>query len=279
MRASRDYVVGTGVAGWLLDNPNTRRARVAKEWHGEGIETRMIYISYGVPKSASTYTYIVTETVLKTAGHSPIALSTATKGRKSPLNYISPVTSADIDQVRSEIGIKSAVIKTHGAPGPGLIKAIEQGQIFASAVVRDPRDIALSLMDHGAKSRAAGKKDFAEIETTADAIRLLDDQFRRLNAWAKCSKLLVLRYDEVCFDTPTAIKKILDQLGLRTSVERVLAALPDRTLVKQFNHGERDRYKLEMAADTQTIFLRRYKYVYKRYLVARDPALQAGGYQ
>ena len=76
----------------------------------------MIYISFGVPKSASTFTYIVTETVLRVAGDSPVALSETAKGGKSRFNYISEISWSAIERVMSEIGDQSVVIKTHGAP-------------------------------------------------------------------------------------------------------------------------------------------------------------------
>jgi len=157
----------------------------------------MIYISYGVPKSASTFAYVVTEQVLKTAGYSPAAVSEAVKGRRSRLNYIDPIAWSTIEGVMAEIGEQSAVIKTHGAPDQRLLDAIERCEVFASAVIRDPRDIALSLLDHARRSRDQGGGDFAELQIVTDAFKVLDEQFDRLNRWMKCSKVLLLTYDEI----------------------------------------------------------------------------------
>ena len=136
----------------------------------------MIYISYGVPKSASTFTYVVTEQVLKTAGYELATVSDAAKGRKSRLNYIDPIAWHTIENVAAEIGVQSAIIKTHGAPDKCLLEAVERRGVFASAVIRDPRDIALSLLDHARRSRELGGGDFAELETVADTFSVIDEQ-------------------------------------------------------------------------------------------------------
>ena len=232
----------------------------------------MIYVSYGVPKSASTFAYVVTEQVLRTAGYAPAALSDAAKGRRSRLNYIDPITWDAIERAAAEIGEGSAVIKTHGAPDQALLDAIERGELFANAIVRDPRDIALSLLDHARRSRAQGGGDFAALETVEDAFSILDEQFDRLRQWMQCGQVLLLTYDEISFDTEAAVRRIVAQLGLSAAPADVVAALPARGKVDQFNKGVRARYEREMPAATQQILLDRYAEIYRRFLGAPDAA-------
>jgi hypothetical protein len=226
----------------------------------------MIYVSYGVPKSASTFTYVVTETVLRVAGYAPVTLSEAAKGGKSQLNYIDPISWSAIQRAVSEIGEKSAVIKTHGVPDKRLLEAIERGEVFASAVIRDPREIALSLLDHAKRSRSLGVGDFAEIETVTDTFKVLDDQINRLSRWMAIGKVLLLAYDEISFDTESAVQRIIDQLGISVAAANVISALPDRSKIEQFNKGVKKRYESEMPAETQQLFLERYSDVYRRYV-------------
>jgi SAM-dependent methyltransferase len=228
----------------------------------------MIYLSYGVPKSASTFTYVVTEHVLKVAGHPSVKLSEAAKGRKSRLNYIDPVTWPALQRVAGEISNAWTVIKTHGAPDDDILAAINRGDVFASAVVRDPREIALSLIDHAQRSRALGIRDFADITTFDAAMVALDDQINRLKKWMRSDRVLLLNYDEICFDTPSAVRRIIQQLGLKVDPESVLATLPDRDQVEQFNKGTERRYETEMPLDAQKKFLARYSEVYERFLGA-----------
>jgi hypothetical protein len=230
----------------------------------------MIYVSYGVPKSASTFAYVVTEQVLRTAGHRIATLSEAAKGRQSRLNYIDPPSWDAIERVKAEIGERSVVIKTHGVPDQPLLAAIERGEIFAAAVVRDPRGIALSLLDHGKRSRERGGGDFAALETVEDTFTILDEQLARLTRWMQCGRVLLLTYDEISFDTGAAVRRIVDQLGLSVAPARVLSELPDRANIDQFNKGVRARHEVEMPAATQQIFLDRYAEIYRRYLGVSD---------
>jgi hypothetical protein len=232
----------------------------------------MIYLSYGVPKSASTFTYVVTEHVLKVAGHPSAKLSETAKGRKSRLNYIDPVTWPALQRVAAEIGDAWTVIKTHGAPDDDMLAAIDRGEVLASAVVRDPREIALSLIDHAQRSRALGIRDFADVTTFDAAMLALDDQINRLKKWMRSDRVLLLTYDEICFDTPSAVRRIIQQLGkhlgIEVDLETVLATLPDRDQVEQFNKGTERRYETEMPLDAQKKFLARYSEVYERFLGA-----------
>jgi tRNA (mo5U34)-methyltransferase len=230
----------------------------------------MIYISYGVPKSASTFTYVATEQVLKTAGYELATVSDAIKGRKSRLNYIDPITWDTIKRVAADIGVQSAVIKTHGAPDKRLLEAVERRGVFASAVIRDPRDIALSLLDHAKRSRELDGGDFAELETFADTFRVIDEQIDRLKRWMQSSKVMLLTYDEISFSTEMAIQRIIAQLGLSVSPASVISALPARARIEQFNKGIGMRHELEMPVATQQIFLDRYEEVYRRYLACAE---------
>jgi len=231
----------------------------------------MIYISYGVPKSASTFAYVVTKTILDAAGYNTVSLSVRAKGGRSRLNYIDPISWTAIERVRSEIGERSAVIKTHGAPDKQLESAIERGEILASAIVRDPRDIALSLVDHGERSRRAGVSDFANIYSAIDAVDLLDEQMRRLAKWTAGVKVLLLAYDQLCFDTETAVRRIIDHAGLSLTPATIVPALPNKEEVLQFNKGARNRYEAEMPSAIQEVFLRRYADFYRCFFDQQSP--------
>jgi hypothetical protein len=227
----------------------------------------MIYISYGVPKSASTFTYIVTQTVLQVAGYPTVQLPEHVKGVKSRLNYIAAMSWVAIERVKATIGDKSVVVKTHGAPDKRVLEAVARGELYASAVIRDPREIALSLLDHAGRSRSLGIPDFAEFESLTDTFKALDDQFgRRLGLWMQSDNVLLLTYDQIAFDTEAAVGRIIKQLGLSVDVSAVMAALPKRAEVEQFNKGAKKRYETEMPAETQAMFLERYADVYRLYL-------------
>jgi len=225
----------------------------------------MIYLCYGVPKSASTFTYVVTEHILRVAGYAPFRLSAAAKGLDKTLNYIDPISWEAIERVASEIGERSAVIKTHGAPDGRMLEEIGRGNVFGSAVIRDPRDVALSLLDHARRSRIRGDRDFAEIHSLHDTLPLLDEQITRFSQWMRSDGILLIGYNEICFDTAAAAGRIINQLGIGVTQAEVISTLPDRRKIEQFNKGWQKRYATEMRAATQQIFLERYGDLYRRY--------------
>ena len=234
------------------------------------------YISYGMPKSASTFTYVVTEHVLKMAGHTLVGLSAKAKGGASRLNYFDPISWPAIERAKSEIGSNSVVIKTHGAPDKHILQAVSSGEILASAVIRDPRDTALALMDHARRSRSKGLKGFSSIETIADAMTCLDGEYTRFIRWIEARKVLLHTYDEICFDTESAVQRIIDQIGAKISAAEVVATLPKADKIEQFNKGQRNRFESEMTLETQKMFLDHYKNIYQRYLqVDREKAAPA----
>lgn len=223
----------------------------------------MIYISYGIPKSASTYTHLLTDAVLRTAGYSTIVLSDAAKGRKSDPNYVDPINGEALDRVRSAIGDGSVVIKTHSAPDRLVIEEVDGGRVFASAAIRDPREVALSLIDHGERSRSQSIADFAEFRQPRDTMKLLDDQYRRLMFWLQSRRVLVVPYDEVSFDTEQSIQRIARQIGASVSAADVLRLLPRKSEIAQFNKGQQRRYEAEMSLELQREFLDRYENLYR----------------
>jgi hypothetical protein len=142
-----------------------------------------IYISYGVTKSASTFAWQLIKRVA-IAGGLPIAtLTSISKGGNSPEDYIDPISDEKLALIKKDVGDSPVVIKTHGRATPAVTRLVAAGvaQVFVS--YRDLRDVALSLLDHGARSRALQISDFAEFHTLADTIPMLKEQVHRLEAW------------------------------------------------------------------------------------------------
>ena len=221
----------------------------------------MIYISYGVTKSASTFLYQLTEEVLRSAGRKPAVLSTAIKGRASPENYVDPINGAALNTVRAEVQQNDVVIKTHGAPDSLVLTEVNEGRILASAVIRDPREIALSIVDHGTRSRFLGIADFSQFTHPIDTLDTLKEQIVRFSRWTSSSRVLVFTYDQVCFNTADTIKQIATQIGVSVEPAVVEQHFADRTSIGQFNKGKRNRYT-ELSEQDQSIFCHAFPELY-----------------
>ncbi len=225
-----------------------------------------IYISYGITKSASTFAWqLIKRTAI--SGGLPIAtLTSKSKGANSPEDYIDPVSEKNLNLISEEVGNLPVVIKTHGDATPTAARLVAEGtaQVFAS--YRDLRDVALSLLDHGARSRAKGIKDFSEFYQLADTLEDIKTQVQRFEKWMQLCKPLLLSYDEVCFDTRLAISRIAERLEVSVDVGLIFDEFNEnKSAIGQFNKGEKRRFEREMDNKTSALFVDAFAPYYKTY--------------
>jgi hypothetical protein len=223
----------------------------------------MIYISYGVTKSASTFIYQLVEEIFRMSGRQPAKLSTTLKGRPHVENYVEPISGEILDRVRKEVRGQDVVIKTHGAPDNVILAQVASGHVLASAIIRDPREIALSMVDHGERARALGVKDFTDFTEPRLAIENLKRQIERFNRWTSCKAVLVFAYDQISFETTKAVQILAAQIGVDVNPEVVIAPFAaKKSKIGQFNKGQRNRY-LELPLEDQRAFETAFPQLYK----------------
>ena len=225
-----------------------------------------IYISYGITKSASTFAWqLIKRTAI--SGGLPIAtLTSKSKGANSPEDYIDPVSEQNLELIREDVGDLPVVIKTHGGVTPSVARLVAEGTAEVFASYRDLRDVALSLLDHGAKSRAKGIRDFAEFHNLSDTLNDIKTQVEKFQNWVQSCKPLLLSYDEVCFDTRSTIKRIAERLGVSVDVELIFDEFhSNKKSIGQFNKGENRRFEREMDAGSNIFFVNTFASYYKAY--------------
>jgi len=225
-----------------------------------------IYICYGITKSASTFAWQLIKRIAISGGLPIATLTSKSKGRNSPEDYIDPVSQTNLDLIRSDVGDFPVVIKTHGGVTPAAAGLVAEGKAEVFVSYRDLRDVALSLLDHGARSRAKGIKDFAQFHELADTLEDIKAQIQRLEGWVKSCKPLLLSYDEICFDTPSTISRIAERLGVSVDIEAIFAEFDlNKDLIGQFNKGERRRFEREMDSETSALFIETFVRYYRTY--------------
>lgn len=238
-----------------------------------------IFISYGITKSASTFAWQLIKRVA-IAGGLPVATLTAkSKGANSPEDYIDPISDERLALIRADIGDRPVVIKTHGRVTPAVARLVSAGAAQAFVSYRDLRDVALSLLDHAARSRALQISDFADLHTLTDTIPMLQEQVRRFEAWVTLCKPLLIPYDEICFDTKSTIHRVADRLGVSLNVDVIAEEFHNnKHLIGQFNKGKGRRFEDELEAETSLTFLKTFANYYKSYLpeeMTRTPVVAA----
>lgn len=236
-----------------------------------------IFISYGITKSASTFAWqLIKRTAI--AGGLPVAtLTVRSKRRHTPEDYIDPVSEENLRLVAEDVGDAPVVIKTHGDATPVAVRLVAEGtaQVFAS--YRDLRDVALSLLDHGAYSRAIGIKDFIEFREVIDTIDSIRVQVKRFENWVKLGDPLLIPYDEICFETETTVRRVAARLGVAVDAGAIVEEFRSgKQRIGQFNRGQPRRFEREMDPVLSARFLSQFADYYDRYFageLARCEAL------
>lgn len=203
-----------------------------------------IYFGYGMTKSASSFIYQLEERVFKLSNYDLVKIPHEIRGNKAAENYLGPITDDKIREVLDWLPKNAVtVIKTHGAPSQLACDLVEQGQAFASATYRDPRDIAVSMVDHGQRARAKGIADFANFHKPSDALSDIKHQLNRLNPWLNLSACQPLSYDLIRTSPEKVVQLILDQVGLKgVDISSVLEPFFQKNNIIHYNVGVSGRY-------------------------------------
>lgn len=213
----------------------------------------LIYVSYGMAKSGSTLAFRLVSAVLEAGGHpqEDIDLGPLVPGaRRRFVEVIRPRELAALRRLAEERG-RIVAVKTHSGLWDCVAEGIAEGWIAAHAVARDPRDIALSMVDAARAGRGWGGRDhpYGGIEETAPAIRAQVEKFLK---WAGTPGILPLAYEPLAFATAGEAARIAAQLGLSIDPEAAArAALADRT---NLNVGRKRRHEAEMAGPLSEAF-------------------------
>lgn len=215
----------------------------------------LIYFSYGMTKSGSTLAYELARSAMVLSGHDQPRLSLSAVMNRKKLNFCAHIDADNMAAIRREtraIGHPIA-IKTHTRPDPEVVRALQSGEATAHAIYRDPREMALSMLDHGAKSRANGKPGFVEFVTLADTIDNIRHQSNSLKSWLSLPNVRPLFYDDFAFNMDETTPRILADLDLSPPLEDVMR-MATKERFTQRNKAKPARYLTEMSPEDSARF-------------------------
>ena len=214
----------------------------------------MIIINNGVPKSATTLVLEYQMDLIK-AKSSANGLREF-KNRNEGWLWVPTVTDDLLEQmleVDSEYG--SFVFKTHGPPERNTVRLIEEFGAKLTCCFRDPRDNVLSMMDHGARTRAGGDRTgaFEQIVTVEDGVNAMKRRGKIYSGWKDNAQVLLIKYEDLMVDKLGTLKNIAQYCGIEL-YEMVLDSIVEKhELLKEkawnFNKGTCYRWRSEMSAE------------------------------
>ncbi|MEM9269631.1 MAG: hypothetical protein AAGA78_11925 [Pseudomonadota bacterium] len=217
---------------------------------------RLIF-SYGVTKSGSTYAFQICAEALKRAGFAQPRLPAEILGAARTINAVEHLTERDLTQIETLASAWSTrlVLKTHTPPDGPVRDWIRSGRAEAHAIYRDPRDVALSMLDHGRKARAAGRPAFAEFRCFDDTLKGLDNQMVTLAAWLSLPGTLPLSFETLTLGHGPAA--LLAHHHIPGEAARLCAHVRQSCFI-QYNKGVQARHGAEMSPQTAARFRARY---------------------
>jgi len=211
----------------------------------------MLVICYGIAKSGSTLAFELVRGVLASAGHDQKKLKGAPgikpRGRG---NHLEAISKEGISALVEAVGPDRIVaVKTHKTFDDAMFGWMEnlQRERKLQAVVsyRDPRDICLSLIDHGKDSRSAGRRGFARIHDLDDAARIVKMAIPKFAKWGSLEGTVRLYFETVAFAPDEAIDAIERALGVSCDREEAKRHAFEDAFTQR-NKARRNRYLDEM---------------------------------
>ncbi|HVU22399.1 MAG TPA: hypothetical protein VHE09_16835, partial [Rhizomicrobium sp.] len=152
----------------------------------------MLVLCYGMQKSGSTLAFELTCGVLQSTGFAQDFirndLHEPREGRVYR-NYVEDVTADSVERLIATIGpTRKIAIKTHATFPDEDFARLEslqaRGDLQVIASYRDPRDVCLSLLDAGERSRTLERGGFGKFETLDEAAKFVKGRTARFRKWA-----------------------------------------------------------------------------------------------
>lgn len=225
-----------------------------------------IYVSYGLVKSGSTFAFELTKRLFVANGFPQPRLGDDAVEAGHKINFVTRWDREHVDALRAGAASAGTVVvaKTHARPRRAIARLLESGGAVGHAVYRDPRDMALSLLDAGRSAREKGRRAFSEIVTLEDAFAHIDAHHENFRRWCELPGIEPVDYATITADTARFAELLGRQTGLAFDHEKAAAEVVAQEFV-QFNKGVQRRHVTEMDPETSHRFLDRYADFYDMY--------------
>ena len=231
----------------------------------------LLYFSYGMTKTGSTLAFQLVRSAPDLCGFPQDRVPLDVVNPVLRRNFVNHITQRQLAELKDEAKKRGypIALKTHMRPDPCVVEAIQSGEAIAHACYRDPRDMALSMLDHAQKSRETGGDEFAELTNLEQAFSNIRSQHDSLTAWLRLPNVMPLYFEDIAFNTVETARRILKQLGLKFDPE-VLAEVVQTQRFTQKNKAVRLRYPQEMDAAISESIATEFAPLIERFIKNRD---------
>ena len=197
----------------------------------------MIVLSSSLRKSGSGWYYQLTNDALMSTGE----LDSRVVRERYDLHHVLRYANCHIHPsgrnlyslLKPHFKGESLVVKAHSGPRPTLLGLIAIGWIKVTYNYRDPRDVVLSMLDHGRRVRESNPRHrLAQLDSVEDAARLVQRELAMgWVLWKRLGCALMVRYEDLYEDPQNEVRRLSEFLQLNLSVS-VVQSIVERYSIK-----------------------------------------------
>lgn len=210
----------------------------------------MLVICCGMAKSGSTLSFELVKGVLIGAGHSQKKVKSTGLKPRARGNHIADLSRHAVLDIIEQIGPDRIVAaKTHMCFRDDMFSWMEELQAERKIQIvvsyRDPRDVCLSLIDHGERARESGRRGFSKIHDLARAADVFERAIRKFRKWASLKGSLRLYFETLAFSPDDAIDAIEKTLGVSCDHEEAKRHAFEDAFTQR-NKAQKNRFEDEL---------------------------------
>ncbi|NEQ54159.1 MAG: sulfotransferase domain-containing protein [Leptolyngbya sp. SIO3F4] len=223
----------------------------------------MIIISAGFMKSASTlihdYQIEIINLVARRNGQKMLEKFSSGRGAayRGKLDLKTFVLLVIINFIFGDIALK-----THSGPTFFVRLLVSLGLAKVTYSYRDPRDVALSMLDHGNRTRQKegenfkDNRGFSDVFKVEDAIPKVRQEIDNWYGWRDFKDVHLVRYEDFMNNKEDVLKQMISYLGYEMNALDFDKLLEKYQTVKSrnFNKGTSGRYKVDMSPDDLELY-------------------------
>ena len=210
----------------------------------------LIYISFGMAKAGSALAFNLVSAILEEAGVAQDDLDLRDGDQIDQPRYVNVIRPQELQHIYKVARARPKgpiVVKTHSGLWAKVAEAMDEGHVIGHAICRDPRDVALAMMDASRANKPWGKRDGQPLRHVEDALDYIRGHAGKFEDWARHPAILPLSYERAVFDTESVAAELARQLGVETDVKRVAKMAKAATV--GFSAGKPRRHETELGPE------------------------------
>lgn len=132
-----------------------------------------------------------------------------------------------------------------------LMDAGRKAKIMSTAAILDPRGLAHLPIDGRSRAKTPRKIAFSEITSLNAALMAIDHQQRTLAQWLKLPGIIPLDFEDVVHDKTETTEGIMARLNLEAPAPKIINRVLEERFT-QFNKGIQHRHQSELSDQDST---------------------------